>query len=113
VGRGDADVVDHQLDRPDPGQLVGNAGNILGVEVGLDDLAVLGAEGLLELAGVLVHHGDLGPGHDQPLGDRLANAAGGAGDDGTPAAEILEELTDRWHPVHLIGIVVTLHPHAR
>ena len=67
----------------------------------------------LSWLGVLVDHGDLGPGHDQPLGDRLADAAGGAGDDGTPASEILEELTDRRHPVRLTGIVVTVHLHAR
>jgi hypothetical protein len=113
VGRGDADVVDHQLDRAVPGQLVGHADHVLAVQVGLDDLAGLGAEGLLELVRVLVDHGDLGPGHDQPLGDRLANAAGGAGDDGSPASEVLEELVDRRQLLCLTGIVVTVRLHAQ
>ena len=113
VGGGDADVVDHQLDRPVAGQLVGHPDDVLLVQVGLDDLAALGAEGLLEVLGVPVDHGDVGPGHDQPLGDRLADAPGGAGDDGPPALEILEELADRRHLVRLTGIVVTVRLHAQ
>jgi hypothetical protein len=113
VGRGDADVVDQQLDRAVPGQLVGQAGHVLGVEVGLDDLAALGAEGVLEGVGVLVDHGDVGPGHDQPFGDGLADPAGGAGDDGRPASQVLEQLQHRWPGVRRDQIDLTVRVHAR
>jgi hypothetical protein len=94
VGRGDADVVHHQLDRPAPGQLGGQVGAILGVEVGLHDLAGLAAEHLLD-QGVPVDHGDVGPHHDQPLGDRLADAPGGSGYDGSTPPQVAEHIQRR------------------
>jgi hypothetical protein len=113
VRRGDTDVVDQQLDRPGPGQLVGQANHVLGVEVGLDDLAVLGAEGLLEQPRVLVDDGHVGPGHDQPLGDRLTDPPGGAGDDGAPARQVVEQPQHRWPDVPLTRIALTVRLHAQ
>jgi hypothetical protein len=112
VGGVDADVVDQQLHRPVPEHLAGEVGHVLAVQVGLHDLARLGAEHVLDQA-VLVDHGDVGPGHDQPLGDRLADAAGGAGDDGAPSLQVRDELQHR-QPGHRLGrIVVTVRLHAQ
>ena len=66
-----------------------------------------------EQVGVLVDHGDLGPGQNEPLKDRLTDASSGAGDDSSPAREVLEELGDRREWLRLTGIVVTVHPHAQ
>ena len=42
--------------------------------------------------GFAAGHGDLGAGDAEPLGDRLADAAGAAGDDGDPSGQVVESV---------------------
>ena len=40
--------------------------------------------------GLAARHRDLGPGDSESLSDRLADAAGAAGDDGDPTGQVVE-----------------------
>jgi hypothetical protein len=86
---GDPDVVDHQLDRPVGGQLLGQLGDAVMAEVAGQEPAGLGGEGARQRVVVLVDHDHLGAGHDQPFGDRLADPTGRAGHHGAPPSQVL------------------------
>ena len=58
--------------------------------------------------GLAARHGDLGPGDSEPLGDRLADAAGAAGDDGDPTGQVVEVVEFfAIHGVVLVGVCVS------
>jgi len=91
VPRADPDVVDDELDGRVPGQVVGEADDVVRPKVAFEDLAGLVTERQLEALLVLVDDGHVGAGHDQPLGDRLADAAGRSGHHGTAISQVLRE----------------------